>query len=73
MLVCGQAIISKRNIQRHEVEELNPGVDLDRLSAGQLLKLPANRCLTQASYVCPVTLLQGMDSSCLSTQLQPPV
>lgn len=38
-----EAIISKRNIKRQEVQDLNEGVDLDLLEAGQLIKLPANR------------------------------
>lgn len=40
-----QAIISKRNIELSEVQDLNSGVDLNHLTAGQLLKLPANRSL----------------------------
>lgn len=40
-------IISKRGITRKEMEELNPGVDLDHLSANQVLKLPANKYTTR--------------------------
>lgn len=36
-------IISKRSITRAEMETLNPGVDLDRLQATQVLKLPAHK------------------------------
>lgn len=51
-----QAIISKRNIQRAEVEDLNPSVDLDHLSAGQLLKLPANRYVFDLACCLLLTL-----------------
>jgi LysM repeat protein len=36
-------IISKRNITRDEMTQLNPGVNIDKLKEGQLLKLPANK------------------------------
>eukprot|EP00878_Enallax_costatus_P000647 GHUV01000753.1.p1 GENE.GHUV01000753.1~~GHUV01000753.1.p1 ORF type:complete len:214 (+),score=39.95 GHUV01000753.1:213-854(+) len=36
-------IISKRNITRDEMTEFNPGVNIDKLKEGQLLKLPANK------------------------------
>mmetsp|Transcript_38834 Transcript_38834/g.83627 ORF Transcript_38834/g.83627 Transcript_38834/m.83627 type:complete len:216 (+) Transcript_38834:33-680(+) len=36
-------IISKRNISREEMEQLNPGTDLDSLKANMLLKLPTNK------------------------------
>ncbi|KAF6263818.1 chitinase-related protein [Scenedesmus sp. NREL 46B-D3] len=36
-------VISKRNISRAEMSDLNPGVNLDKLKEGQLLKLPANK------------------------------
>lgn len=36
-------IISKRSIERVEVQGLNPGVNLDKLKENQLLRLPANR------------------------------
>eukprot|EP00879_Flechtneria_rotunda_P001836 GHRR01002002.1.p1 GENE.GHRR01002002.1~~GHRR01002002.1.p1 ORF type:complete len:211 (+),score=42.98 GHRR01002002.1:138-770(+) len=36
-------IISKRNITREEMKELNTGVNIDRLKEGQLLKLPATK------------------------------
>ncbi|CAK0782839.1 hypothetical protein CVIRNUC_006034 [Coccomyxa viridis] len=36
-------IISKRGITRPEVDALNPDVNLDRLSAAQVIKLPAGK------------------------------
>lgn len=36
-------IITKRSITRQEMKDLNPGVSLDKLKEGQLLKLPANK------------------------------
>jgi LysM repeat protein len=36
-------IISKRKITHAEMEALNPGVDLDRLTPNQILKLPAGK------------------------------
>jgi LysM repeat protein len=36
-------IIKKRNITVQEMKDLNPGVNVDRLKEGQLLKLPANK------------------------------
>lgn len=36
-------VIKKRSITQAEMKELNPGVNLDRLKEGQLLKLPANK------------------------------
>ncbi|CAL5220274.1 g2257 [Coccomyxa viridis] len=36
-------IISKRGITREEVDALNPDVNLDRLSAAQVMKLPAGK------------------------------
>lgn len=36
-------IIKKRNITVAEMKELNPGVNVDKLKEGQLLKLPANK------------------------------
>eukprot|EP00884_Botryococcus_braunii_P020490 jgi/Botrbrau1/7124/Bobra.0143s0004.1 len=36
-------IISKRNISRAEVDALNPDVNLNKLSANQIIKLPANK------------------------------
>eukprot|EP00891_Asterochloris_glomerata_P003591 jgi/Astpho2/3591/Aster-06888 len=36
-------IILKRNISREEMEALNPGVNLDKLTARQVIKLPAGK------------------------------
>ncbi|KAF8059666.1 hypothetical protein HT031_005074 [Scenedesmus sp. PABB004] len=36
-------ITGRRSITRPEMERLNPGVNLDKLKEGQLLKLPANK------------------------------
>ncbi|KAG1665340.1 hypothetical protein FOA52_011754 [Chlamydomonas sp. UWO 241] len=36
-------VMSKRKITRQEMEELNPGVDLDSLKGDMLLKLPTNK------------------------------
>lgn len=36
-------VITKRSITRSEMEALNPGVNLDALTANQLLKLPTNK------------------------------
>ncbi len=38
-----QDIISKRKITRVEMEALNSTVDLDKLSANQIIKLPAGK------------------------------
>lgn len=36
-------VLTKRSIMRDEMGSLNPGVNLDKLKEGQLLKLPANK------------------------------
>lgn len=36
-------IIGKRSITREEIKALNPGVNVDRLKEGQLLKMPAGK------------------------------
>jgi LysM repeat protein len=36
-------VITKRNISRAEMEALNPNVNLDRLTDGEILKLPAGK------------------------------
>lgn len=40
-------IMSKRGIVRSEMQELNPGVNLDRLKEHQMLRLPSNKFTTR--------------------------